>query len=317
MRSGVESLVHQGVVALGVSCRQGLHRSSVVARAIVDVANQLQASDGRRLLNAMHHKTAFLQRPGEIDRFIEHLSRWHRDPWCVVAGGPLPRSLRFGYQACLQHPDASGNWTYLQDWAENSFWMVPDESTVGDRTSAAEPTPKSAPIPPPPERATPRPPATPPPARVNPMPPATPPPTSLSSAAPRPSAAPPSTVAHRSSTDIRVSQPTTPPAALAPNPATSSSATSSGAVGSRKRERWETFERNVEVWSEVLDESGIDRTSRQELFLLAQLSDAGYERANDVISKVLKKNADSEPLRNPSAFVHRSVLNARHELNSR
>ena len=87
-------------------------------------------------------------------------------------------------------------------------------------------------------------------------------------------------------------------------------------VGGWPREPWETTTWDVEHWSCVLDEFGVDRTSRQELFLLSQLPN-GAEEANNIVAKFLKKSADHERLDNPSAFLHSCVRNVRHTLNAR
>ena len=76
-------------------------------------------------------------------------------------------------------------------------------------------------------------------------------------------------------------------------------------------ESWSTFDRRVEVWNDTLITWSIDTTARMELFLLAQHSDDGYKEANAVIAKLLKKKSDNETMKNPSAFVHACVQNAR------
>ena len=48
-----------------------------------------------------------------------------------------------------------------------------------------------------------------------------------------------------------------------------------------------------------------------DLFCLAQHSSRGYEEANSVIAKLIKKR---DYIRSPSAFVQTSVKNARHAL---
>jgi len=75
---------------------------------------------------------------------------------------------------------------------------------------------------------------------------------------------------------------------------------------------WASFERDPHVWVSFLGHAGVDTHAQQDLFCLAQMSDAGYEEANHIISKVLKKMQDGEDLRKPSAFVHTAVQSARH-----
>ena len=71
---------------------------------------------------------------------------------------------------------------------------------------------------------------------------------------------------------------------------------------------------DVVQWIDVLNKWGIDATSRMELILLGQLSAAGAEQANWIVSKLLKKAADGDVLQNPSAFLHSAVMKARYHL---
>ena len=75
-----------------------------------------------------------------------------------------------------------------------------------------------------------------------------------------------------------------------------------------------TFERDPDAWKSYLIYQGADDTSIAEMFLLAQMSDAGWEKANTLMSKLLKKEADGEAFSNVSAFIHCGVQNARKEL---
>jgi hypothetical protein len=75
-----------------------------------------------------------------------------------------------------------------------------------------------------------------------------------------------------------------------------------------------TLEFDIEHWDDTLTELGVDNTAQQELYLLAQFSQLGAKAANHVISKVLKKVADGDQVRNWSAFVHSCVKTARHDL---
>ena len=69
------------------------------------------------------------------------------------------------------------------------------------------------------------------------------------------------------------------------------------------------------MWAPVLaDKFGCDEESIMELACLAQLSPAGYEGANTVVSKMLKKLSDGETFNNPSFFLHSACLAARHRI---
>ena len=63
-----------------------------------------------------------------------------------------------------------------------------------------------------------------------------------------------------------------------------------------------------------MERFGVDENARQTLFSLAQLSEAGRQAANAVVSKLLKKEADHQDCDNPSAFVHCSCMRVRKDL---
>lgn len=77
---------------------------------------------------------------------------------------------------------------------------------------------------------------------------------------------------------------------------------------------WISFSQSPEVWYSELKTIGCDDTSIKELFCLAQVSDDGRLSANQIIAKFLKKQADGEELRKPSALLHTCVKNARHDM---
>ena len=52
---------------------------------------------------------------------------------------------------------------------------------------------------------------------------------------------------------------------------------------------WATFERDVTVWWSILNFWHVDDDAREALFALAQHSDQGYQAANELIGKLLKK----------------------------
>ena len=79
-------------------------------------------------------------------------------------------------------------------------------------------------------------------------------------------------------------------------------------------EPWQSFTFDVEHYVGLMEEIGADRTAQQELFLLAQNGEAGRAAANNIVAKILKKQADQEVVYSWSKFVHSCCLNARHKL---
>ena len=58
------------------------------------------------------------------------------------------------------------------------------------------------------------------------------------------------------------------------------------------------------------DRFDVDRAAIVKLHSLATHSIHGYEEANSIAWKMVKKKADKTPVGNPSAFVQKSVANA-------
>ena len=78
---------------------------------------------------------------------------------------------------------------------------------------------------------------------------------------------------------------------------------------------WATFDRDVTVWWNLLEFWRVDTKARESLFALAQHSEKGYEAANELIGKLLKKKNDGATFTSSaSAFVFSCVLNARNRV---
>ena len=76
------------------------------------------------------------------------------------------------------------------------------------------------------------------------------------------------------------------------------------------RPSWVTFENSAEVWYDTLKGFGADEEALQCLFNLAQNGEWGYEAANALVSKILRKSADGIHFDNISGFIHSGVINA-------
>ena len=74
---------------------------------------------------------------------------------------------------------------------------------------------------------------------------------------------------------------------------------------------WEHDRPSLDHWMEPqLTKWGADRQPVGHLFRLSQHSIHGYEEANSIIWKLVKKMADWDPVRNHSAFISKRVENA-------
>ena len=78
---------------------------------------------------------------------------------------------------------------------------------------------------------------------------------------------------------------------------------------------WASARAGIEVWHQSLHHDfGCDEASIKDLFLLAQLSNSGYQAAINIVSKLYKKISDHQSINNPSGFLHSCVNNARNRL---
>ena len=78
---------------------------------------------------------------------------------------------------------------------------------------------------------------------------------------------------------------------------------------------WASAHAGIEVWHQSLQHDfGCDEPSIKDLFLLAQLSNNGYQAAINIVSKLYKKISDHQSINNPSGFLHSCVNNARNRL---
>ena len=73
--------------------------------------------------------------------------------------------------------------------------------------------------------------------------------------------------------------------------------------------------RKVEDWDVALAEDLlVDVVARMSFSALARMSDEGFDEAEHIVVKLLKKLGDGWAANKPSAFVMRSCQNARYEL---
>ena len=274
-QNGVVDLLQQLVEAasdeekLGIGCRQGMHRSDTIARALEDALNMVIDNDGNRVYNAKHFPLSSALGKKGYTQMLAEAKKWSRKPWVVMEGGPMPHKQRYGYEACTMSEAASRNWLAFHSWLDEQYGTMPKPL-----------------LPPPP-----------------------PPPVPIVI---KDEEAKEEQHEDRQAADLldvgfgvhgvqHAPEPTLPSGSKRPF---------------REPEPWETFNRDPSVWVEVLATAGVDTVARQELFLLAQHSDAGFTEANSIIGKLLKKQADREECRNVSAFVHTCVCKARGNIGS-
>ena len=68
----------------------------------------------------------------------------------------------------------------------------------------------------------------------------------------------------------------------------------------------------MEDWDVALEESLlVDKVARMSFSPLARMSDEGFDKAENILAKLLKKLGDGQVANNPSGFVMESCQNAR------
>ena len=76
--------------------------------------------------------------------------------------------------------------------------------------------------------------------------------------------------------------------------------------------QWATNPQDCISWKYLLDFHDIDNQAQQALFLMAARDEDGWKAANDLLAKLQSHNRGW--LKNPSAFLHSAVANARNEM---
>jgi hypothetical protein len=271
-------------------CRTGYHRASVTGKMLESQLNSLADADDNRLFNTICVQFHDCGTTKEYNSKLSNVVDWLDNPWEIESEYNGLKDSLFGYRASMTTGGSARNWNTMYDIIGADYVRIGKKTVTFNPSLRTSASASSFIMPPPP--------STPPPSHAMPTPP--PPPVVLSCHA---KAKPP--------------QPPEPP---------SQAAYDEHDDRQWQREQhwqqheqlpdWATFERDVGVWWSIFDHWQIDDTARQSLFALAQHSDQGYEAANELVGKLVKKkNGNATFTTSASAFVFSSVLNARHDIN--
>ncbi|HIE68684.1 MAG TPA: hypothetical protein EYP98_00190 [Planctomycetes bacterium] len=326
---------------LFAKCTSGFHRADTYGRTTTDMLNAIVFS-GRRKFNAMHFPLVGARHREELEYYKKNVSEWGSQPWTVVA--TKQPEMRYAYNETLSDPRTRRHfaliWYFIEAWNERNTEMLEADVrglvrvgdgeaheaalksavTKAEREEAVADTSSGAAVAYEPSRAP----------RVGQQG------TEMivrGGAEVRGAAAKKRKMEEHVSSGSGAQQhrPMTP---TPPPHAPPERMQAAGASGSNPRaaptdadededeaeakavqdDGWKSLTFDIDNWYDVLDSFGVDDTSQKELALLSQLSWEGAEESNQIISKLLKKHADGEEVRNPSAFVHRAVQNARNGL---
>ena len=260
---------------ISLACRAGLHRSQTAGRFLESILNQVVDVNGKRVYNARHFTLGRVTDSRHIDRVLTDARRWYQSPWCVAVQ-PASESDVFGHQTAMQSSFTADVWRGILQYVGEQYsgYDVTEQEWYEGPPAAAAEPAAKKPRP------------------EGPRQPAVPPPPPLDVKASGP-----------------VRKPWQQPAQRPPQPQLAGPGQRVGQCPP-----WVTFNQDATVWASVLQEAGVDSIAQQELFLLSTHSREGWEAANALIAKILKKTSDRAKLDNPSAFIHVCCTKARNKI---
>ena len=321
----------KGASRIAIACNKGRHRSIVVARMVEDILNQLPVSSpvGPARLTAKHFIMSSVANQASFRRITDDIMAWGEAPWWMPSTtGLLPWESRWAHATAMSSRLSAQNWRAVAEWVdllvlsggEASISVLLPHVSMIDPAPAAPPAASGAASSSvvasavassaaQPEYGW----------LAGPTPPAEPP-SASQLARGRADIAPEEewddeeqvTAVRSRRRACSVHRGTK----ISPRKRFSSIAcqTDPHEPAAKRHPKWVSFDRRPEVWADVLKDIGVDATAGQDLFLLATHSDGGWQAANAIMAKLVKKKRDGEDFRNVSGFVHRCVLNARNEL---
>lgn len=296
MEDLVMSAASHKIIAIG--CKAGIHRANTCGRALEDALNMLFDENNQRLFNAKHFALGTAHGAKGVAKVMRDAWSWHDDAWVVIEGDRKPLNQRYGYTAAMGSASSAKNWKefhkfidHLQEHNDSiiagtaqevEHYEPPEQEVTKDEVvDMKSPSVEHE----------------------------------QEHSAPRTPAEPPRTARSRSPPHIPLHEqwfPTPhPPQDPPPGWHEQQEQQQEQHEEVVEDEDHVTFEQNPQAWNKILKHNSVDLVARQELFLLAQHSQAGWEHANTIVGKLLKKQADNERLGNASGFVHRCVHNAR------
>ena len=261
------------------NCRTGAHRADTTGAVFTATLNSLMNGDGTRRFNVCHLPLHRVTNKAVLDDRFEQAREWVRSAWTMS----MP--VRVGEKECQSNKQAFHGFCDIWEYIEltNQFHRFRLEEVKEDAAADEDNSPEE-----------------------------------------------------EAEHTTRVKRKKLKQLALKPAPKTRSMRASSSSTEppEKKMKRWDTpmdsWGTSMDIvlqewevagpvelakaWSRTLQAWNVDRHARQGLFLLSQRSPTGLEYANDIVSKLIKKQADGELVLKPSAFVHTACKNARESM---
>lgn len=282
---------------LSLACKAGLHRSQTAGFFLESLLNKVVDVAGRRVFNARHLTLGRATDPLQIDRIVSDARNWYKAPWCCALK-PASEPEVYGYSTAMKSSYTAEVWRGVVDYLDGQYVgydITEQEWYVGGTRTDGAPAAKMPRI-------------------DGPHQPLTKPHTALSvEVKPEPHPPPALPPVVRKPWQMPPPPPTVPQVPLPPA-AAASVAQQPQPKQDGQHEPWVSFNQDATVWATVLTDAGVDTTAQKELFILSTHSRAGWEAANALIAKILKKMSDRAVLSNPSAFVHVCCTKARNSI---
>jgi hypothetical protein len=281
----IDSVHHTEYVFL--YCHNGYHRGSVTGKMLESQLNSLIDIDGNRIFNSICFMFHECHTNKEYKLKLSNVVDWLDNPWEIEGEYNGLKDSLFGYRSAMTTGASARNWNTMHDIINAEYTRIGKKTVTFNPFVQTSASMSSFIMPPPPST----------------------PPTPSHIMPPRP---PPPVVVHSKASSAKPPEPPQPPSA-------SDYEAQQHPFWQGEQQQlpaWATLERDVRVWWSIFDHWALDVEARESLFALAQHSDQGYEAANELVGKLLKKKNDRSIFNtSASAFVFSSVLNARAIIN--
>ena len=323
---------------LWINCHTGYHRASVTGKVLESQLNSLVDDDGNRLYNAILFMTHACDGRKVYAEKFQDITDWISGPWDIESEFNGLKDSMFGYRTSMSKAAAARNWNSMYEAISakhnrgacvrnvltRESWL-PNSSVAS--SSAALPSHIMPPKPPPATKGIVKTPKCGPPRRPAPLPatpqhvpPAPPSPAQVLRSLPRAEWEKQMEEQEKRLEDQWPGVKKEHDEADTEHEHDESNEESGddqtwGKWDGENLPDWATIKPNVRAWWSILDYWHIDDNARESLFALSQHSDQGYQAANELIGKLLKKKADNQTFNtSASAFIHSCVLNARNRI---
>ena len=311
-------------------CTTGHHRADTFGKTVAALTAAITNKDSPQFV-VCHFPLHKITKKIAVERSLDDSMQFMNEPW-VRPSSIIPRERQYGYAETQRNAAAHRTFNELWDYANSMCITKVDEPAEPSERSRSprksESVKDSAPRSPPPRKT-----------KSRKSPSRSPPPRRPASEKNDKNDNRKSRKPSRSPKPHRPRLPTPPHAPPRAAPKWGESAgwqqhlhdDSGAGASSSANEEWVQWRKHFEdelcpiyrawcvpgpvelgqAWGAVLRGWGVDEDAAHNLLLLSQSSVEGAMKANGIVATLVKKRCDGETVRNPSGFVHSSVMNSR------